>query len=285
MIRSQSDIYNSILPRQRDTSNARWSKTEIYNAINDSLDEWRNRVSYPVTYNLASFGNAYEYDIPYWMGENVELQQYVYTDELEQDVLDDGLWQDVPAQHIEVSVDGTRTIVAPYLSTATNGRLVTWLTNGPLPNADIELTSNITASSDEIVLETASTGYAYPEAGHVKVGTEWMFYAGVDSSSYPSSITLENVRRGQVGTTAATHSDGDAIEWGVFMTDGRLAEQLRNQVASKMHELFLTDASPHELDTHKWIMRWNQDKVRMFWRTWTPQRQAKMRLSRRGVGL
>ena len=283
MIRKQSDIYSGILARNRDSSNERWSKAEVYNAINDALDEWRGRVSVPVTYTLSSYGDDHYYDLPAWMTGTVEVQQYIYSDEYENDTSGDGQWVIVPSSYTQHNASGTRQLVVPYPTEYDSGRILTWIQNGPLPNATITLSSDITASDTSMTVGTSDTGYDLEDAGYVIVDNEWIFYAGLDRSSYPTSLVLSGLVRGQEGTTAASHDASDTVEWGVAVEDARLYEVLRAQVYAKMHELFLTDASPKEIDTHQWMMRWNDQKVRNFWRSYMPAKQPVWKLNRQGI--
>ena len=89
-----------------------------------------------------------------------------------------------------------------------------WITNKkPVIDVVSALDGDIT-SSDTTISLTSGTGPDFPSSGYIIVGSEVIKYTGT------SSDDLTGVSRGQLGTTAAAHSDGDAVHTTiVFVSD------------------------------------------------------------------
>jgi hypothetical protein len=68
----------------------------------------------------------------------------------------------------------------------------------------LQLSGAITSTATTITLDSV---VGLPAAGFVKIGTEIIAYG------YISGNTLNNCARGQANTTAAAHSNGDAVYW------------------------------------------------------------------------
>jgi len=75
----------------------------------------------------------------------------------------------------------------------------------PLKDIESALDGNITASDTTISLESAQGGETFPSSGYIIIGSEIITYTGV------STDDLTGCSRGVLGTTAATHSNGDAV--------------------------------------------------------------------------
>jgi hypothetical protein len=75
----------------------------------------------------------------------------------------------------------------------------------PLRDIESALDGNITAIATSISLESAQGGEQFPTAGYIIIGSEIINYTGVTTD------TLTGCSRGVLGTTAATHSNGDAV--------------------------------------------------------------------------
>ena len=81
-------------------------------------------------------------------------------------------------------------------------RIITHLK--PLIDVESTIDGDMTAIQTTIDV-AAGDGANYPSSGYVIVGSEVMSYTGI------STDQLTGVSRGSLGTTAATHTDGDAI--------------------------------------------------------------------------
>ena len=74
------------------------------------------------------------------------------------------------------------------------------------PLIDVESTIDGDMTATQVTIDVAAgDGANYPSSGYVIVGSEVMSYTGI------STDQLTGVSRGSLGTTAATHTDGDAI--------------------------------------------------------------------------
>lgn len=49
-LRNQYDLLNNVESHMQDTSNYRWSETEIYGALNDAVRSWHGHVTVPAIY-------------------------------------------------------------------------------------------------------------------------------------------------------------------------------------------------------------------------------------------
>ena len=75
----------------------------------------------------------------------------------------------------------------------------------PLKDIESALDGNITATATSIALDSAQGGEQFPTSGYIIIGSEIITYTGI------STDTLTGCSRGVLGTTAATHSNGDAV--------------------------------------------------------------------------
>lgn len=75
----------------------------------------------------------------------------------------------------------------------------------PLIDIESALDGDITDSDTTISLASATGGDLFPSTGYIIIGSEVISYTGV------SADDLTGCTRGELGTTAAAHSNGDAI--------------------------------------------------------------------------
>lgn len=73
------------------------------------------------------------------------------------------------------------------------------------PLSGVTLQTTVTSTATTIVLSSLPT--TLPSAGFIKIGSETISYPNVD----PATNSLLNCARGQNGTTAASHTAGDAV--------------------------------------------------------------------------
>lgn len=285
-LETQADVLTQVRQRVRDTANRRWSQTEVYNAVNDSLRKWSTKVFTPFIYTLPDgFDIAtYTYALPWYITPpiDVETRRLIYLDGLQIQFADtEYTYQDVPAYRIESDGSGGQTLrleIQPYDADA---RVIWWGTNGPVPLTVPTLNANITTTT-----ATTCTIGATPiigPSGYIKIDDEWMQYSGYTQAS--STTTLQNLIRGVNGTTAATHTSGTSVYWGIAAHRVDLFTQLYEDTLAAMHNLFLQDASPKEIEHHTFQVRYHQQVADEFWRKYTPNRPPKMRLSRAGIGM
>jgi hypothetical protein len=96
-------------------------------------------------------------------------------------------WQDIPGWRIEPNTSNQRVLkfnVSPY---STEGRLIWWGSNMPLPVSVPTLNDDYTITDTEIGLTGVVDCHAY---GWVRVGAEWMQYAGVERGTVSVVLNL-----------------------------------------------------------------------------------------------
>ncbi len=81
----------------------------------------------------------------------------------------------------------------------------------PLKDIESALDGDITATDTTISLESAQGGEQFPTSGYIIIGSEIITYTGV------STDDLTGCSRGVLGTTAATHSNGDSVHSTIVM--------------------------------------------------------------------
>jgi hypothetical protein len=285
-LRTQLDIYERVREMVRDTGVSRWSEQEVNNSINKAITAWSSRVRVPFLYSLTTgftLGD-YDYALPWYVQPPIDVQVYkqYFVDGLPVQTSDGSMstWVDLPAYGLEPDGSGGHTLrlgVVPY---TTDARVIWWAQNGNIPTVAQTINADIatTAATTLTIGDTPRIG----RAGYVKIDDEWMAYSDYTQAS--SVTTLQNLLRGINGTTAATHSSGAAIYWGVAAPREDLYDQLENRVMAEMHSLPLQDASPKEIEHHTFQLRFYRQLADEFWRTYVPERQGRLRLSRAGIG-
>lgn len=86
--------------------------------------------------------------------------------------------------------------------------------NLPIINITSELDGAITSTDTTISLASAQGGEQFPEEGYIIVGSEIITYTGVDGDD------LTGCSRGVLGTTAATHANGDEVNSTILFRSG-----------------------------------------------------------------
>jgi len=163
------------------------------------------------------------------------------------------------------------------LGSSSDARIIFRARNSPAPVTDPTLSSQCLLTATTAVLGAAVD---VGDVGWVKMEAEWIQYAGVTRAA--SSTTLNNLVRGLWGTTAATHAaTTTTVYWGISAPKIELFPQLYDQVMSYMHEMFITDGSPKEQETHERMMLFYEERVSRYWRRHVP-RATQMVLAERG---
>lgn len=87
-----------------------------------------------------------------------------------------------------------------------------WITkNKPVVDVESQLNGDITNSQNTLNLTSASGGEKFPTSGYIIVGSEIITYTGVTGDQ------LTGLSRGVLGTTAAVHSNGDAVHTSIVL--------------------------------------------------------------------
>jgi len=264
-LRSQTALLADIEARVRDTANSRWSEVEIYNAINDALQTWQQRVRVPHLYTLSNGLSAtdYEYALPAYIHPPIVVQvQRTHPTTIAIDLSDTTTytWQDLPGWEYEPDGSGGMKLRLTYPPYDLDARVIWYAPNSRIPTT-IPSTSGSTAA-DATAL-TLSSAVDCDETGYVFVGAEWMFYAGVTRAA--GTITLNNLVRGLYGTTAALHNTSSACAWGVAAPTTALFAQLIDQAMANLHALFLVDGASKERGRHSENMMYYQQRADAYW--------------------
>jgi hypothetical protein len=284
-LRDQTTILRDVESRLRDATNARWPEVEVYRALNDALVTWHGRVSVPNIYTVPGgwLSGDPDYELPAYINSSTIIPQmkrtvpYAYWGQV---YVDDSLtWVDVPGWTIETTATGGRQIrfdINPY---STEGRIIWFGINGPVPTVIPTISVEQSAVATTLVLGSVVDCMDH---GFVKVEYEWMQYSGVTRTS--TTTTLNNlIRAYDGGAAAAVHTVGTPVWWGVAMPRLELYRVLLDQMFVYLHELYLTDAAPRETQTHQQMVGYYQQRIDRFWKTWIPLRKPRLVIDRRQI--
>lgn len=239
----------------RDTGDERWSDTEFEAAINQALSTWIGRVSVPLVYSQQFTLDVYEYALPDYIRGVVHPQW--------QD--DGGVWHDYTAYTMHT--DGAGGFVLQMLENpgTYTGRLFHYFANGQLPMGAVTLGADLASDGTEAALSSADLPYQ----GYLKIGNEWLQFAGVERGA---TGTVQNLVRGVYDTTAASHSSGAAVEFGIAMPELSLVDQMADQVAANLHRMYLSDGSAQDRAAHERMVAYHDARAERFWRQWIPRK-------------
>jgi hypothetical protein len=269
--RTQDDIYTAVRTRTRTAAGTRWTNAEIYNAINSALDTWDNRVIIPHVYTVTWASHTRDYTLPSYIKKFAEPQ---WQDQ------GDNSWNAMTAYDTRPGPDGNLILHLPYYPTPNTGRVVWWGPNSRLPEENPSLSLAIDADDTSL---TVDDEVLVDDSGYIRIGNEWIGYSGRTLGD--ASVTLLNLERGSLDTTAASHVEGDPVLWGVVCHRIDLYPILEQQAMVYLHELMLTDGSAKETETHERVMNWHQARCDKYWReSYAPPRPPKFVLSPMGVG-
>ncbi len=286
-LRTQTEIVANLKGTMRDSEQNRWTTVEIYQGINHAIDRWGERVKVPFLYSIVDGwqSNLYEYALPWYVTPPLEVQQRRYSGlnvgSLQID-LDQGAstWIDVTSWDVEPDGLGGYKLRLGTLPYNVDGRIIWWAKQGRIPTSVLTLESAVgtTTATSLTITGTPTIG----NAGFIKIDDELIAYAGYTQAG--GITTLLNLLRGVNGSTAATHLDNAPVNWCIAVHRPDLYVQLEDQTAAYLYGLFLTDASPQEIQHHTFQMRYRQQMADEFWKRYTPLRQTKMRLGMTATG-
>lgn len=285
-LRAQNDSHIQIEQRQRDGTNQRWSDEELYNAINDCvIGIWSQAVKVPFLYTLPTgfAAGTYDYSLPAYVRRPLDVQQLRRVGTHYQGVvIDDNTtetWVDAPAYRLEPTGTGGQKLRLEFSPWTTDARVIFWAPNGFVPVTIPTLNTSLDTDDTSIILDgTPEIG----DCGYVKIEAEWCSYVGLSRGA--STTTLLNVSRGLNYTTAASHSSGISVYWGLATHDLSVYQHLQVDVMASAHELFLSRAAPEERDHHTFQLRLYKQMSEEFWRKFVPARSSKFVLSRSAIG-
>lgn len=284
ILRTQTEILSQLETLLMDTANERWSDANIYAAMNLALDQWRGRVLIPYVYTVSSgfVAGTYEYALPDFVDGPITPQdkEYVgdwyYLTGLSADSLS---WQNLLEYTVEPTTAGGRVLRFSFQPTESDGRILWWGSNGPVPTS-LPVTSATIDSDDTSV--TLTTKPTLNRSGFVKIDSEWLQYAGITEAA--TTLTLTNLVRGLNGTTAASHTGGATVTWGIAMDNEGLLRQVLDQARAHLMEMWLSNPSSRETAHYEKQMVYYQGRADAFWRRYVSKRPTRFTLSRMGVG-
>lgn len=282
----QSELLALTRNIMRDTDGERWTSAEIITAINFGIQTWGRKVIIPHLYTISGgfLTNTFEYVLPSYVREPFDVQVKISVDQFYNGmpiVSNTGLstWVDMVGWDTEPNSSGTMTLRVAFPPGALDGRIIWWGQNGKLPSTAPVLDVTITDTSTSL---TITSNPSIGSAGYVKVGEEWIGYTGRTVGA--TKTTLLNLARGLADTTAASHTNGVSVYWGVGVLRQDLIDQLINQTIYRLHALYLTNASPQETEQHVFQARFYKQLADEFWRGYTTGHNPKMLLTKRGIG-
>lgn len=267
-LRTQAEFLADIEARLRDTANAKWTDAEIYRAINDALRQWDGRISCPVVYVSSTNWPATNFgiDLPDWIDDaRLRLQQNVDSSY--------DKWLDLAGWTITPNADGTRRLQLAFVPQEPY-RIVYWTANGQLPTTVPTLSSGITATDTSL---TVNQALDVAPAGWVKIGAEWLSYAGLTVAT--ATTTLTNLTRAQNNTAAATHDAAASVAWGIGTTARNAYAQLLDQTRAYLHELALQNAASTDRPYHESMVSYYQTRADEFWKRWAPVYSPRLNLT------
>lgn len=284
-----ADLVPGMRLRMRDPSgpDKRWRDDEYRFTLNEVLQQWHERVRLPALYNLPNgFGiGVFEYDIPNYIRPplTVELRREYFSLLFERQDGDTSshTWKAVGGWRLEPNGSGGQKLRMHNYPFDVEGRIIYYVTNGPVPTDDPQLSADI--DEDDTTL-TVNDDPNVADVGWVRVDSEWLQYSGVQRAS--GSLTLQNLVRGLYGTTAASHLAGATVYWGVAVDSQALWGQLRDMWELELHRLYLTDASEGERRRHQEQASWLAQRITDFWKYhYISQPDPQFVLGSRTIGL
>ena len=277
-VRLVTAMLSDLEVRLRDTTNSKWSKAEIYHAINHALDTISTRVYIPSVYVVASTAGTEMYTLP-WYVRNVADVLILLSG--------DTNWRRHPGWSIIESTGGTRTLKVEYSETGSM-RVLFKSPYSALPTVDAAIVGVTTTADDftttatsleiQTLISASATTRPYPEAGVIRIGTEWISYVGYDRSGLSAEITLLNCSRGQYESTALASDSGAAVTFGVPAYAPDIYTIIGYEAVSFLMGLFLSHAPSAETEHYQFQMRLYKTMATDFWKRRTPQAAPKIHI-------
>ncbi len=275
-LKAQNQILADLRARVRDNNSERWTDAEMYGAINDALLSWQDRVRVPHLYTISGgwVSGTLEYTLPDWIRSNSiqpQMKSPTQFDSLSSAYrLSTNTWQDIPGWRIEPNATNGRVLkfnVSPY---STEGRIIWWGSNGPLPISVGTLVSQLESDAESLTIDDELD---CGTSGYIRIDQEWMQFAG---SGINGSTLLNNLVRGLSGGAEATvHDIATSVYFGVAMPKMELYRVLIDQCIVHLNELFLGNASSKEKQTHQELIGFYEGRVKEFWRNWSDTKVVK----------
>lgn len=256
-----------------------WTDTQRYRAINQALSVWQGRVLVPYVYTLSAGwdDDTYDTDLPNYIDGPIDPQilqtkdwpiQFTITHEL-------STWVDMEGYSLETNATGGQTLRLHWPAYASEGRILWWGHNGPVPTTLPVTSAEISSSATSLTLTTKPT---IGRSGYIKIDSEWMQYAGYNEGA--TTLTLTNLVRGVQGTTAATHVITSTVTWGIAMDRAELLQQLYHQATANLWWVKAANPGAAQADHISGLYREAQAQAKAYWRSYVPARQPRARTAR-----
>lgn len=271
-LKGQHELERNIALRMRDPDNKRWSRAEIYRAINDAMDNWRSRVYIPMVFNFDTPMSRAQmtYTVPAYIEQPLMLQ---YQDAYSLN------WHTLDRYELEPDLNDANEqvirVVRPCDSTS--ARIIWWGSNGHMSDQDTTLLTRIAKTGAGSDYANVDTDQYIGDAGYIQVDDEIMFYDNLTpNTGADGGFRVDLKQRAINWTRQATHDKGTPVQRCVAVPDERLWEVLYMQASRYLNLLYLTDASARERAAHEKMVNYADGWLASFWRSWTPNRPVRL---------
>lgn len=265
---TQADFLTQITIQSRNTG--KWTDEEIRFTVNQGIREWSNKVWVPFTYEFSFSDTRQTYDLPRYIPGSFQVQ---YQDDNED-------WCDVRVYGVDYNDNGSRQLRLTFMRGGGRaGRILWWGRNGTAPLTDVVLLAGISSTATSL---TFTSDEIVDDVGVVKIGDEWMQYAGRSISN--GTTTLSNLVRGAYDTTAATHDADAPILFGFVVDRYDLLQQLSDYVFMQLYTLSLRHGSSTERQSYEGMLNFHMGRADGYWRRYTSKRPINRRLHPEALG-
>lgn len=279
-IRTQKQILDDLEALIRDTANGRFTELEIYLAVNQGLTRWADKVKVLYLYNLPGSyaAGTKEYTLPAYIRPpifpEVHLPSPYYEHAIESYSYE---WRDLVGWDMQPNGAGAN-VLTVYNPRSEAGRVWFYAPNSRVPTTN-PLPTTSGSTSDTATSMTLGSAVDIDDVGTVKVGAEYLSYAGVTRNA--ATTVLNNLVRGLYGSSPATHDSASTVTWCVAADRLSLYDQLHNQARAVLAAMPQFNASTHERAIYQQLLQYFQQQADAYWQTYSqPRRQAPVRLNR-----
>lgn len=267
----QNDLANLLRERMSDKRDERWTLQQKHRALNYALRE------------LPIKSVATSYALTFSTGEStVSLPDYVEGPIRPQfKTTADTRWRDIARWRVEDAMDGTRTLVLGFIPTSSDSVRVMWYFGpGQIPEVGTlpTLNAGITSSETSLVLDSSPR---VGTVGFVSIGQEWIAYKGTSTDS--TNRALLNLERGTEGTTAATHSEGDIVSFGVPISSEAALNYVIAAAGVWMHGALVSGRHADMSDSNEIAVNLLREERDRAWRRISAMRPSKIVLDPTGL--
>lgn len=256
----------------------RFSKQEVFHAINSAINSWHGNVRTEFIYSPVSSASSNVVTLPNYMEPRFLRPEWRITSTGAYPNISPS-WESMTGYVIQPLPDGTYEMRTPpndgYYFSAT-WRVRHWQKQGEVPVADVELSSALAIGDTEAVV-TGSLDMV-GQCGYIKVGAEWVSYQGKTYTS--TTTTLHNLTRGVNFSTEAAHDAGATVLWGIAVDQPSVWLQLGDAVRAELYNLIMNETvNEADYQRRERQMRIAEQKAHeAFWSTYTPTFQPRINI-------